>query len=107
MERRAHTRKAVNADVTVYLYFAGQRIGHAQACDLSAGGVFLLADDLELPIDSPLELVFTIDAPASTVIRLYRISAVVAHKFEEGVGVRFCSGRDACQRVKQRPGQPC
>lgn len=105
MERRAHTRKTVDADVTVYLYFAGQRIGYAQACDLSAGGVFLVTKSLELPIDTPLELVFTIDAPASSVVRLYRISAVVTHRFEDGVGVRFCSGRDACQRLKKDPGR--
>ena len=105
MERRAHTRKIVDADVTVYLYFAGQRIGHAQAYDLSAGGVFLVTNNLELPIDTPLNLVFTIDAPASSVVKLYRISSVVAHKYEDGVGVRFCSNRDAYQRVKERPGQ--
>lgn len=100
MERRAHARKVVDANVTVYLYFAGQRIGHARACALSAGGVFLVTKSLELFIDTPLELVFTIDAPASSVVRLYRISAVVARKFEDGVGVRFCSRRDACQRGK-------
>ncbi len=105
MERRAHTRKVVDAAVTVYLYFAGTRIGHAQAHDLSAGGVFLVTNSLELPIDTPLDLVFTIDAPASSVVKLYRISAVVTHIFEDGAGVRFCSSRDACQRAKKRPGQ--
>jgi hypothetical protein len=93
MERRTHIRKVIDSDLTVYLYFSGQRIGQCSAYNLSTGGVFLNTAEFDLPLDTPLDLLFTVDTSSSNVVRLHRISALVAHRIDTGVGMRF-SGRD-------------
>ncbi len=109
MERRLHARKIIDSEVIVYLYFAGQRIGQCSAFNLSTGGVFLNTEAFDMPVDTPLDLLFTVDASSSSVIRLYRISAVVAHRVGDGVGVKFRNNRppllqtlDSEQRLKPR-----
>jgi hypothetical protein len=91
MERRSHIRKPTDSNLTVYLYFAGRRIGQCSAHNLSVGGVFLKTELFDLAQDTPLDLLFTIDKSSSNIVRLYRIPAVVARSVDEGFGIRFCN----------------
>ncbi|HFD80999.1 MAG TPA: PilZ domain-containing protein [Gammaproteobacteria bacterium] len=91
MERRLSKRKPV--DVEVYLSDGGQPLGRFTASDISGDGVYLKANPLDLPRGKPLSLLFALSMEASNVVRLHRVSAVVARSENDGVGMRFCRKR--------------
>jgi len=93
MERRASERKLV--DVSVYLSDAGYRVAHCMASDISDAGVYLKTNPLYLPRNRRLNLTFALRLKASNVVRLRRLSAVVTHTREDGVGLKFCTNRRA------------
>lgn len=93
MERRTSERKLV--EVSVYLSDTGYRIAHCMASDISDAGVYLKTNPLYLPRNRRLNLTFALHLKASNVVRLRRLSAVVAHTREDGVGLKFCANSRA------------
>lgn len=99
MERRLRPRKPV--DVNVYLSYAGQRVGRCSASNLSSGGVFLRTSGLDLPKHTPLDLFFALGNKSSNVVRLHRVSAIVARAVPGGVGMMFCGNNQRLRRRRQ------
>lgn len=91
MERRTSTRKLV--DVSVYLSDTGSRVAHCMASDISDNGVYLKTNPLYLPRDRQLKLTFALHLRSSNVVRLRRLSAVVTHTRDDGVGLKFCASK--------------
>lgn len=98
MERRSYPRKTVDADVVVYLQYQGRRIGDFKPVNLSSGGVLLETGATDLPRATPLDLLFALSSSSSNVVRLHRLSAVVAYAGEEGVGMTFCGNAKRLRR---------
>jgi len=93
MERRTSERKFV--EVSVYLSDTGYRVAHCMASDISDAGVYLKTNPLYLPRNRRLNLTFALRLKSSNVVRLRRLSAVVTHTREDGVGLKFCASRRA------------
>lgn len=93
MERRAFARKLV--EVTVYLSDSGSPIAHCKASDISNNGVYLKTNPIYLPRNRCLNLTFALHLKSSNVVRLRRLSAIVTHTGEDGVGMRFCRNKTA------------
>ncbi|GMQ88443.1 MAG: hypothetical protein BMS9Abin08_1688 [Gammaproteobacteria bacterium] len=91
MERRVSERKFV--EVSVYLSDTGYRVAHCMASDISDTGVYLKTNPLYLPRNRRLNLTFALHLKSSNVVRLRRLSAIVTHTREDGVGMRFCANR--------------
>lgn len=89
MERRASERRLV--EVSVYLSDTGNQIGRCMASDISNTGVYLKTNPLYLPRNRRLDLTFALRLKSSNVVRLRRLSAVVSHTREDGVGLKFCT----------------
>ncbi|HED18885.1 MAG TPA: PilZ domain-containing protein [Gammaproteobacteria bacterium] len=93
MERRASARKLV--EVSVYLSDTGYRVAHCKASDISDAGVYLKTNPLYLPRDRRLNLTFALHLKSSNIVRLRRLTAVVTHTEDDGVGLKFCANRRA------------
>ncbi len=91
MERRMSARKAV--DLSVYLSRPGQGPARCMASDISDAGVFLRTHPLDLPRNVRLNLMFALHIGSSNLVRLHRVSAVVARTGSDGVGMVFCRSR--------------
>ena len=89
MERRASTRKLV--EVRVYLSDSRRCVAHCMASDISDTGVYLKTNPLYLPRNQRLNLTFALHLKSSNVVRLRRLSAVVTHTRNDGVGMKFCA----------------
>ncbi len=89
MERRTFERKLVR--VNVYLPDTGSPVAHCMASDISNAGVYLKTNPLYLPRNRRLNLIFALHLKSSNVVRLRRLSAVVTHTREDGVGLKFCA----------------
>jgi len=85
MERRMHTRH--RARTTVYLIVPGKRGRVCRARNLSANGVFVETENLNLPKGTVLELAFAINL--GSVTKIHRRKAVVAHVSGGGTGLRM------------------
>ncbi len=83
MERRLLERNRVST--TVYLSVPGGRPRRCRARDLSATGVFLELQSLELPAGSVVNLVFAVSLDDT--VRLHHRKAVVAHVSDDGAGL--------------------
>ncbi len=88
MERRISKRKFI--DVKVYVSLPGRSAMRCAASDISDTGVFLKANPLYLPRRKRLNLVFALRIKSSNVIRMRKVSAVVARSESGGVGMEFC-----------------
>ena len=93
MERRASTRRLV--EVTVYLSDSRRCVAHCTASDISDTGVYLKTNPLYLPRNRRFNLTFALHLKSSNVVRLRRLSAVVTHAREDGVGLKFCPSKPA------------
>ncbi len=95
-ERRLLQRNAVATDV--YVGARGKPMRRYRASNLSALGVFIEGQHLDLEIGSLVSLVFPI--PINGLIRLHRKKAVVAHVSMHGAGLMM-QGR--LRRPRQSP----
>jgi hypothetical protein len=93
MERREYARKLV--EVSVYLSDTGSPVAHCMASDISSTGVYLKTNPLYLPRNRRFNLTFALHLKSSNVVRLRRLSAVVTHAREDGVGLKFCPSKPA------------
>jgi len=93
MERRTSARKLV--EVSVYLSDTGYRVAHCMASDISDAGVYLKTNPLYLPRNRRLNLTFALRLKSSNVVRLRRLTAMVTHTREDGVGLKFCAKKRA------------
>ena len=91
MERRASARKLV--EVSVYLSDTGSPVAHCMASDISNTGVYLKTNPIYLPRNRRLNLTFALFLKSSNVVRLRRLSAIVTHTREDGVGMKFCESK--------------
>lgn len=87
MERRQVTRH--RSRTVVYLLLPGGRRHVCRAANLSATGVFLQAEGLDLEKGQRVDLAFAIDF--GIVTRLHRRQAVVAHVSDVGTGLMMDS----------------
>jgi hypothetical protein len=83
MERRKSERKKVAA--LVYLCVTGQPFRRCRACNLSSGGVFVETVPLALRRGRKVQLVFVL--PVEAVIKLRRVTAIVARVSKQGAGM--------------------
>ena len=97
MERRLLERNKVST--TVYISVPGGRYRRCRARNLSAMGVYLELDSLDLPPGSVANLVFAVSI--GDMIRLHRRKAVVAHTHEQGAGLMM-QGRTQKHASKAR-----
>lgn len=102
VERRLSARKPV--DLSVYLSYPGQPRARCLASDISDAGVFLRINPLDLPRNVRVQLMFALHIRSTNLVRLHRISAMVARTGAEGVGMVFCESR--MPRVSERRRQP-
>lgn len=93
MERRISKRRPV--EVSVYLSDTGSPVAHCMASDISNTGVYLKTNPLYLPRNRRFNLTFALRLKASNVVRLRRLTAVVSHTREDGVGLKFCASKPA------------
>jgi len=93
MERRTSERKPV--EVSVYLSNNGSPVARCKASDISNTGVYLKTNPLYLPRNRRLNLIFALRLKSSNVVRLRRLTAVVSHTREDGVGLKFCAAKPA------------
>jgi hypothetical protein len=77
-------------------------VGRCGAINLSSGGVFLQTAGMDLPKHTPLDLFFALGNKSSNVVRLHRVSAIVARAVPGGVGMMFCGNSNTRQR-RHRP----
>ena len=92
MERRSRNRKSVKVKV----YLSDGNINGVSRCiatNISANGIFLKADPLDVPRNKCVKLLFALSTNASNVVRLRRVTAIVTHTKMDGVGMRFCNRR--------------
>ncbi len=100
MERRLLERNRVST--TVYLRVPGRRVRRCRARDLSATGVFLELESMELPTGTVVNLVFAVSL--DNTVRLHHRKAVVAHVSDDGAGLMM-QGRSRRRRPDHSSSQ--
>lgn len=58
-EKRLYTRTLT--DVSVFIYYTHKLIAKRQAINISVGGALIQSDDLGLPVNSLIDLMFEVD----------------------------------------------
>lgn len=84
MERRTGTRKHIS--VSAYVTWPGRRI-RCRASDISTTGVFVEMEGLPVLPGTAVQVVFVL--ARGEVVKLHRVSAVVARVSREGAGMRL------------------
>jgi hypothetical protein len=102
VERRLSARKHV--DLSVYVSCPGQAPARCLASDISDAGVFLRTRPLNLPRNVRVHLMFALHIRATNLVRLHRVSAMLARTGADGIGMAFCESR--LPRGSDRPRQP-
>ena len=102
MERRVSIRKPV--DVRVYLSCAGHRAVRCTAVDISHGGIYVKTDQLYLPRDKRLNLMFALHTDSSNIIHMRQIKAVVKRSEIDGVGMAFCKAQSRASTPSSHAG---
>ena len=88
MERRKSERKYVN--VSVYVSLPGHPAMWCTARDISNAGIFLKTNPVYVARQKKIGLVFALRKKSSNVVRMHRVSAMVARTVANGVGMVFC-----------------
>lgn len=88
MERRQNLRK--QSVVKVYLSWSGQELQCCRVKNLSATGAFIDVGPLRIPEDRIIKLVFVL--PIESLIKIHRLSAIVVHRSQQGLGLMFQQG---------------
>jgi hypothetical protein len=91
VERRLSARKPV--DLSVYLSCPGRGLARCMASDISDAGIFIKTSPLDLPRNVRLELMFALHIRSTNLVRLHRVTAMVARSESDGVGMIFCESR--------------
>ncbi|BAW79880.1 type IV pilus assembly PilZ [Candidatus Nitrosoglobus terrae] len=86
IERRRNPRRQAEG-ATVYLSWLGQKRCHCQVIDLSVTGVLVKVGSLGIPDGELIKLVFAL--PFNSLIKVHYLSAVVVHRSEMGIGLKF------------------
>ena len=86
MENRWVQRQPTDCEVVMKSPQTGQI--HAHARDISLGGMFLLTDTDAPPLESLVDLEFTLHRAGLRVH--HQMTGQVVHVNDEGVGVMFC-----------------
>ena len=85
IDRRRNSRK--RSEAKVYLSWSGQEPYRCQVRDLSVTGAFVEVGPLRIPEDKNIKLVFVLTF--GSLVKTYRLSAVVVHRSEIGLGLMF------------------
>ena len=72
----------------------------AHARNISLGGMYVTASTQELPVDSLVDLDFTLYVHGK--VSHHHIPAQVVHESEEGAGIMFCDFDPAAMRSMRR-----
>jgi hypothetical protein len=87
MERRSCNRKTI--EVSVYLTDHINGVSRLVATDISSNGVFLKTNQLYIPTQKCVKLIFALRINSPNVVRLRKVTAIVMHSQRDGVGMRF------------------
>lgn len=85
MEHRWNTRASHRCDVAVDCAHCGLFVGHAR--DIGLGGMFIETEDRELPLHTPIQVVFSLDDGEYR--NDFRLSGMVVRQIKGGIGVMF------------------
>ncbi len=85
MEHRRSTRH--DFELAVGIYHRGAWIGTCRTKDISTGGMFLKTRPGSLKKHSLIEVAF--DQPGRVGVKRYRLSSLVIHGTDTGIGVMF------------------
>ena len=98
MENRWVQRQPTDCEVVMKSPQTGQI--HAHARDISLGGMFLLTDTDAPPLESLVDLEFTLHRAGLRVH--HQMTGQVVHVNDEGVGVMFCDSDSGTLRSMRK-----
>jgi len=85
MEHRWGMRVPAQLDVSID--FRPRGLIHGRVCDLSGSGLFVAVSEVDLPLNTRVEVVCVLQDPG--VARIQRLNAIVVRRTPRGVGLAF------------------